>query len=111
MSIKSVFTRAGVFAVLLAGLTVAAPGAAHAAPGNCTTGWGSNGVAYGTCSTGSGQYRLGIPCKSWQTLGYGYTGYGAWRNAGTPASATCGVGGWLWSDIPGGAHIVVEKRN
>lgn len=85
---------------------------ASALPDGCMKGWASDGVARAECSSGSGQFRIGIPCKSVQTLGYGFTQYSPWVNKGQVATVRCGVGAWLWTDIsPGGPQIILEKRN
>lgn len=99
--------------VLLAGaaaLSVSLVGtpAAHAVPGSCATGWGTDSRAYGNCSTGTGQYRLGIPCKNWVTAWHQYSG---WANVGVATSVGCPFGSGVWWDIPGGPQILVEKRN
>lgn len=90
---------------------LASAGTAQAVPGGCSTGWASDGVARASCSSGTGQFRIGIPCKSIQTLGYGFTQYSGWVNRNQVAQVSCPAGGWLWSDIPGGPQIVLEKRN
>ena len=97
--------------VLAVGLVATGAGAANAAPSNCMKGWASDGVARAECSSGSGQFRIGIPCKSVQTLGYGFTQYSPWVNKGQVATVSCGFGAWLWADIPGGPQIILETRN
>lgn len=104
----AVTLSAGVLAV---GMTVAGAGVASATPGSCSTTLASDGVARGTCTSGTGQFRIGIPCKSLQTLGYGFTQYSGWRDVGMVASVGCPFGSWLWTDIPGGVHVILEKRN
>ncbi len=93
------------------GLTVSTTEAASATPGGCTTGWASDGVARGVCSSGSGQMRIGIPCKAIWTLGYGYTQYSTWVGVDQVAYVSCPSGAWLWTDIQGGPQIILEKRN
>lgn len=92
---------------LAASLTFVSPGVAKAAPSSCATGWNTDGNAYGNCSTGTGQYRLGIPCK----FIYGFTAYGPWSNVNVPSTVGCPPGSSIWWDIPGGPQIWVEKRN
>lgn len=106
-------TLGGVLAVGAAAATfgLAGVGTAQATPGGCTTGWASDGVARGSCSSGTGQFRIGIPCKSVATLGYGFTQYSPWVNRTQVAQVSCGFGAWLWTDIPGGPQIILEKRN
>jgi hypothetical protein len=89
------------------GFTLIGSSPAQAAPGNCSTGWGGN-TAYGNCTTGTGQFRIGIPCKNPVTAWHQYS---AWRGVNVTAQVNCPFGSWLWTDIPGGAQILVEKRN
>ena len=98
---------AGFFAAsaLVAGTAISPP--AHAAPAGCATGWGTDNRAYGNCSQGTGQYRLGIPCK---TVFTAFTAYSGWKNVRQPVVVECPFGSWVWRDIPGGARILVEKR-
>ncbi|MFZ1242841.1 MAG: hypothetical protein WAQ22_01725 [Candidatus Saccharimonas sp.] len=98
-------------AVAVVGLAMASVGTANAAPSGCAKGWATDGVARAECSYGSGQFRIGIPCKSIQTLGYGFTQYSPWVNRGQVAMVSCGLGAWIWSDIPGGPRIFLETRN
>lgn len=94
--------------ILVAGIGVLGAPAAQATPGGCATGWGTDGRAYGNCSSGTGQYRLGIPCKTVLTA---FTQYGPWSNVNQASSVGCPFGSWVWQDIPGGPQILVEKRN
>jgi hypothetical protein len=95
--------------VLAVGLSLAGATAAQATPSGCATGFGTDNKAYGNCSSGTGQYRLGIPCKTVLTA---FTAYGPWSNVGQASSVGCPFGSWLWMDVsPSGPSILVEKRN
>lgn len=93
--------------VLAAGLSLAGATAAQATPGSCATGIASDGHGYGNCSTGTGQYRIGIPCTNVFTS---FDAYSDWKNVGVPASVSCPWPSTLWTSIPGGPHVLVEKR-
>jgi hypothetical protein len=104
--------RRRLFGALLAGaamLGVTLMGAqpAQAAPGSCSAGIATDNRAYGNCTTGTGQYRLGIPCKNWFTAWHQYSG---WAGVGVATSVGCPFGSGVWWDIPGGPHVLIEKR-
>lgn len=82
--------------------------AAQAYPGGCSAYISTDSRAYGSCSSGTGQYRIGIPCKNIFTAWYQYSG---WRSVGTPADVGCPVGSGVWWDIAGGPQVLIEKRN
>ena len=105
---KRMLSGALAASALAVGLSFAAAPAAQALPGSCATGWASDSKAYGNCSTGTGQYRIGIPCKTILTA---FHSYSSWKNVGQPAEVGCPFGSWVWWDITGGPQILVEKRN
>lgn len=78
---------------LFAGISLAGATVAQAEPDGCTTGWASDGKAYGNCSSGTGQYRIGIPCENWFTAWHEYS---SWRNVNVPASVSCPLGSGVW---------------
>lgn len=94
--------------VLAVGLSLAGATAAQAQPSGCTTGWATDGKAYGNCSSGTGQYRIGIPCINVFTA---FHQYSDWKNVGVPAQVGCPWPSTVWTTIPGGPQILVEKRN
>lgn len=81
--------KAGLAAVVMAGVLVGGGQAAAAAPTSCTTQRaGSTGTVL--CRAGTGEYRVRVTCAP--PAGLRYTLVGPWRTPGTPSSRTCDNG-------------------
>lgn len=107
--LKRTAAAAAVVAVLSTGLIFVGSSAANAAPGNCTKAWATDTRAYAKCTSGSGQFRVGIPCRSVWSLGYGYSQYSSWTNVRTTAYVSCGFGSWVYVDRTE-PQVLLEKR-
>ena len=105
VSRKAIGVVAAVF--LVSGLVMSGAVAASAEPGNCTKTLSSDGVGRGQCTSGTGQFRVGIPCIAI----FGFTQYSAWVNLGQIAQVGCPFPSMLWTTISGGPQVLLEKRN
>ena len=102
---------AGAALALVGVLGVAAP--ANAAPSNCNSFVATDGRGYAKCTSGTGEYRVGIACKGWIRLGYGFTEWGNWARPGGvyQSVAKCPIGSWNWSPSGGNTYYAfLEKR-
>ena len=92
-------------------MLVATP--ANALPGSCNSYVASDGRGYARCTSGSGEYRVGIACKGWINLGYGFTSWGNWARPGGEyqSVAKCPIGSWNW-DVQGNKvyYAYLERR-
>lgn len=88
-------------------LSVGVSTIANASPGGCMSGIASDNRGYGNCSSGTGQYRVGIPCIAV----FGFSAYGPWSNVNQASSVGCPWPSTLWTSIPGGPHAWIEVRN
>jgi hypothetical protein len=88
--------------VLGATLTVTAAGPAAADPYDCRTWYKSSTTAAGTCTNGTGEFRVYTRCN--RRLAQDYTVYDPiWRRVGQTSTAICHSGG-----TPYGAGIQVH---
>ncbi|MFB7462743.1 hypothetical protein ACFCZ1_04430 [Streptomyces sp. NPDC056224] len=88
--------------VLGAGLALAAASPAAADPYDCRTWYKSRTTAAGTCTNGTGEFRVYTKCD--RPLAQDYTVYDpTWRRVGTTSTAICHSGG-----TPYGAGIQVR---
>ncbi|MFJ4776621.1 hypothetical protein [Streptomyces sp. NPDC088762] len=85
-----------------AGLAMAGAGPAAADPYDCRTWYQSSTTAAGTCTNGTGEFRVYTRCDRF--LAQDYTVYDpTWRRVGTTSTAICHSGG-----KPYGAGIQVR---
>lgn len=85
-----------------AGLVVAWASPAAADPYDCRTWYSSSTTAAGTCTNGTGEFRVYTKCN--RRLARDYTVYDpTWRRVGTTSTAICHSGG-----TPEGAGIQVR---
>lgn len=79
--------KAGLAAVVMAGVLMGVAPPANAAPTSCVT-ERSGSTGYALCRTGTGQYRAQVTCAR-EAGGSNYIVYGPWRSPGTSSSKNC----------------------